>query len=303
MSQQHPLSLSVVIATLGGDVLGPTLAKLNSGDNIPAEILVCVPEKEAAGLSNYGHRNVRVIATPCRGQVSQRAYGLRLVVQSFVMQMDDDIIIEPATVEILLSSLKKLGPGNVIAPLYRHLSSGQYITQHLSGWRGLIFNAYLTIICGAPWGESRMGRLTATGMGYWVDRSLIGNEPFETEWVPGGCVLSHRQDLVTDNYFPFPGKAFSEDLIHSIYWRRRGIHLWAIPTADCRTKVDPIPFDWRLMRANFRAHAHVVSLIKGTRWRLYAWFAFFLVLQSLRQIVQIIKKTIVPLTKRLPRFK
>jgi len=285
------LPLSVVIATLGGPVLEGTLARLNSGERKPTEILVCVPEKEAAGLTNFGHSNVRVIATPCRGQVAQRAYGLGLAGQSFVMQMDDDIIIEPGAVEALLEALNDLGSGNVVAPFFRHQSNGQYITQNRTGLRGLLFDCYQTIVCGAPWGKRRMGKLTATGIGYWIDRNAIGDDPFETEWVPGGCAVCHRQDLVTDSYFPFPGKAFSEDLIHSIYWRRKGVRLWAIPTVDCSTQVEPMPFDWRLMRADLQAHLHVVRLINGSMWRLYVWFMFFLVLQAGREGMKMLKSS------------
>ncbi len=277
--REYPLS--VVIATLGGDVLRPTLAMLNSGEQIPAEILVCVPEKEAAGMHNFGHDNVRVIATPVRGQVAQRAFGLKLAQQNFVMQMDDDILIEPQSVRALLHAAQTLGQGSVVAPFFRHLSSGDYITRFPKGWRGWFDNLYLSAVCGAPWSIKRMGKLTAAGMGYWIDRDLIDDSPFETDWIPGGCALCRSEDLVLDSYFPFPGKAFSEDLIHSIYWRRQGARLWAIPTASCSTQVEPMPFVWRFMWADLRAHLHVVKLIKGSRIRLYAWFAVVLAKQTL----------------------
>lgn len=93
-------ALSVVIATIGGEVLRPVLAMLNSGERVPAEILICVPSKEAADMHDFGHDNVRIIATPVRGQVAQRAFGLQLAQQSFVMQMDDDILIEPQSVAL-----------------------------------------------------------------------------------------------------------------------------------------------------------------------------------------------------------
>lgn len=280
MNKQH-YPLSVVIPTLGGEGLRLTLAMINSGEQIPAEILVCVPQKEASSMHNFGYDNVRIVATPARGQVAQRAFGLKLAQQTFVMQMDDDILIEPQSVRALLSATQTLGHGSVVAPFFRHLLSGDYITSFPRGWRGCIDNLYLSAVCGAPWGTKRMGKLTSAGIGYWIDRGLIDDNPFQTEWIPGGCALCRREDLVMDNYFPFSGKAFSEDLIHSIYWRRQGARLWAIPNASCSTQVEPMPFVWRFMWADLRAHLHVVKLIKGSRIRLYAWFAFFLVKQTL----------------------
>ncbi len=284
--RQHPLS--VVIATLGGEVLRPTLAMLNSGARVPAEILICVPQSEAAGVDTCGHDNVRIVVTPNRGQVAQRAFGLQQAEQAYVMQMDDDILIEPESVQVLLDAARTLGKGAVVAPLFRHVSSGEYITRFRSGWNGFIDNLYLSAVCGAPWGERRMGKLTMAGMGYWIDRTRIGVAPFETEWIPGGCALCRREDLVLESYFPFPGKAFSEDLIHSLHWRRQGARLWAIPTASCSTEVAPAPFAWRHMVADYRAHLYVVRMMNGTAWRLRLWF----VIQVAKQVAGQIRRRI-----------
>lgn len=276
MSVRETLPISVVIATLGSDVLHPTLAMLNSGSQIPAEILLCVPEDKVLGLSNSEYNNIRVLVTPCKGQVAQRAYGLEQVCQPIVMQIDDDILIEPSSVQTLMQTLNRLGKGNVVAPLYRHLKSGEYITRYTTGGRGWLSNIYASLLCGAPWGSRRMGKLTTAGIGFWLDKDQVGEAPFETEWVPGGCAMCRREDLITENYYPLPGKAFTEDLVHSIYWRRMGVRLWAVPTADCRTKIEPMPFEWRQMWSVLDAHRYVVSLIGGSSFRLYAWFGFSL---------------------------
>ena len=70
--------ISVVIPTLGGPSLESTIAALNNGTVVPAEIVLCVPEREAATLRQFTDANVRVLATATSGQVSQRAEGFRL---------------------------------------------------------------------------------------------------------------------------------------------------------------------------------------------------------------------------------
>lgn len=278
--------LSVVIATLGGEVLRSTLDMLNSGGQQPAEILVCIPEREAASQNGFGHGNVRLVVIPCRGQVKQRAYGLALAQQPFVMQMDDDILIRPNSVQALLDALRHLGAGNVVSPLYRHKASNEYITHYSKGLKGWLSDLHASLLCAAPWGARRMGRLTPAGIGFWVDRELIGDEPFETEWLPGGCAICRKEDLILDDYYPFPGKAFSEDLIHSVFWRRKGARLWAVPTVDCHTDIEPMPFVWRQMKSDLRAHAYVARMTGGACWRPYVWFVFYLALQTVRITVR-----------------
>ena len=268
------LSLSVVIATLGGSVLQNTIAHLNSGDRIPAEILVCIPEAVAVNKTLPNFENVKLIPTPCRGQVSQRAYGLKMATQNMVLQIDDDILIKPIFLEILLSALIKLGPGNVVAPFFQQLD-GTYITKYSNGWRGLLQSIQASFICGAPWGLKRMGKLSPAGIGYWFDRTHVGNNPIETEWIPGGCALCYKEDLVLESYFPYIGKAFSEDLIHSVLWRRKGAHLWAVPSSQCMTTVAPVPFDLKQLISDFHAHDYVIGMINGAPWRLRLWFALY----------------------------
>ena len=70
---KRQLPVSVVIATLGGDVLKKTIALLNQGEGWPAEILSCIPEADATNADYVAAiENVHVIKTPCRGQVAQR---------------------------------------------------------------------------------------------------------------------------------------------------------------------------------------------------------------------------------------
>ena len=71
------------------------------------------------------------------------------------------------------------------------------------------------------WSVKRMGYLTKTGMGYGIDPSkLFSNRPFQVEWLNGGAVMCHVDDLILEDYFPFEGKSYFEDTIHSILWKK-----------------------------------------------------------------------------------
>ena len=124
--EKKRLPISLVIATLGGDVLISTITRLNQGEGVPAEILICIPEDEAVHADCVAAiANVHVIKTKCRGQVAQRAVGLSKASYPYVMQFDDDVILPINTLKVLFETLLAKGPGNVVAPFFRLQSTGR----------------------------------------------------------------------------------------------------------------------------------------------------------------------------------
>ena len=83
-------SLSVVIPTLGAKSLLTVIKLLNDGNEIPSEILVCIPEKYLNNIKLSNFSNVKIIKTPFTGQVSQRIEGFKNAKEKFVLQLDDD---------------------------------------------------------------------------------------------------------------------------------------------------------------------------------------------------------------------
>jgi hypothetical protein len=267
------LPISVVIPTLGGKALVRTLGVLNTGPMKPAEILVCFPETQSNLALKFDEKNIKLVPTPERGQVQQRAYGLACASQPYVMQLDDDVIVDYASLKVLLEQLIRLGKGNVVSPLgWRYLSTGQYMTVSKLGVSWWLQNLYLYLVCGPPWGYKRMGKLSRAGIGFWIDKAKISVDAYETELLPGGCALCHKEDLVLENYYPYDGKAYCEDLMHSIIWRERGKRLWAILNAEATTHVELGRQSYGEMVSNYRAHRYVVNLMKGSQHRLAAWF-------------------------------
>ena len=277
--------ISVVIATLGGDVLNSTIAHISQGEVVPSEILVCIPEAVASNadcLAVAG--NVRIIKCPSRGQVAQRAVGLGMAVYPFVMQLDDDVILPSQSLRILYEILLEKGEGNIIAPFFRAESTGEGVTHYPVGFRGLIRNCHASLVCGAPFGRKRMGTISPAGIGFGLP--IISGDPrvVELEWLPGGAVLCHKVDLITHNYYPFTGKAFSEDLIHSLLWRKQGCRLWISQDAIAITDVTMESFAWSSVANRYRAHTYVASLSGGAVWRTRFWFAFYC-LWNIRKLI------------------
>jgi hypothetical protein len=117
-----------------------------------------------------------------------------------------------------------------------------------------------------------MGLISSGGVGFGVDEKLCGSGVVETQWLPGGCVVCHREDLVLENFFPFAGKAYCEDLVHSLLRRKRGIRLWVMAGGCCMTPAAPLSFDWSSVHSEIKARIYVVRLSGGKLWRLALWY-------------------------------
>ena len=279
------LPISVVIATLGGDVLKKTVAHLNQGQGWPAEILICIPEAEAANADCVAAiENVHVIKTPCRGQVAQRAVGLGMAANLYVMQLDDDVIFPSDTLKVLYETLLSKGPGHIVAPLFRLQTTGEECTRYHGGLPGLLRNCNASLVCGAKFGKKRLGKISSSGIAFGVVMHSNDARMTESEWLPGGVALCHKADLITYDYYPFPGKAFSEDLIHSVLWRQQGCRFWTLLDVSAMIDVTIESFDWKSVMARYTAHAYVAQLVGGSVWRTRLWFSLYCML-NVRQLV------------------
>ena len=77
MNKLTKVKVSVVIPTLGGNILNDTIDNLNTGTIKPDEILICIPEKFKNNLNIQNYDNVEILTTSFMGQVPQRLYGFK----------------------------------------------------------------------------------------------------------------------------------------------------------------------------------------------------------------------------------
>lgn len=226
------LPVSVVIATLGEPTLDATIATVNSGDHRPAEILICVPEDAWGDRPDWGDANVHVMRLPFRGQVRQRAAGFVAATQPYVLQLDADLILREGALRSLIAEIEDLGPSAAVAPVYV-TADGRASAELPAGVRGFGLSLANSILHGAPWGVKRMGAVGRSGQSFGVDPDRMTESRLAVQWLSGGCVVHRRENLVTQDFFPFPGKAYAEDLVHSRLLQERGISLWVTREAQC----------------------------------------------------------------------
>jgi len=230
------MKVSVVIATLGDIGLKRTITKINKGSIIPSEILICIPKEYEVKEDLKSISNTRIIYTEEKGQVFQRSVGFRNIKNELVLQLDDDVILDFQTLENLIHILKKLGRKAAVAPdfywqgtktlTYQRKNSGllrslmDWIANGKEGWKPGIIS-----LSGIPFGP------------IYYDEKI---EYHQTEWLSGGCILHYSDNLIKYNYFPFTGKAYAEDLIHSRLLRDNKVKLFVCHNA--RTWIDYEPY-------------------------------------------------------------
>lgn len=219
--------LSVVIATLGGNCLKGTINKLNSGTVVPDEILICIPKQFAQNISNLNHKNVIIIETDCKGQVAQRAIGFKNAKFDLVLQLDDDLIVKQNCVKILVDCLQQLPKNSVVAPQYFY--NGSNLPFHQKPSNNLLLILYYFLINGKE--GYKQGVITKAGTPIGCTFNESDDNYKQCQWLPGGCVLHHKNNLVTHNFFPLGGKAFCEDLFHSMILKGKGIYFFVVKEA------------------------------------------------------------------------
>lgn len=248
--------LSVVIATIGGPELEGTIRRLNEGSVRPDEILVCLPAGSHDRAASVQGENVRVRICDSKGQVPQRAEGFTQVAGELVLQLDDDIALDYDCLGRLRDALEKL-PGKVaVAPMMLDQASATSVYKREMTLKRKLFFALLNGREGF-----QPGQVTKSGFGMGVQPADIPEGTLQVGWLPGGCALHRKENLVSHNFFPFPGKAFCEDLMHSAELRSCGVSLHMVAGAQCRLDAAPVFPEslsgaWREFRADMRARMY-----------------------------------------------
>ena len=276
-STQTNFSVSVVIATLGGQQLHKTIELLNQGTITPHEILICIPIEEAR-LKTYNYKNAIVVETNCRGQVSQRAIGFQLATGKFVLQLDDDIHLAKDCVENLLNVINSEGGKVAVAPSLIIESTG--ISFYQRPKKTILFKFYYWLLNGRN--GYQPGKITMAGTNVGIDPEYIEDDIVEVDWVPGGCLLHWRDNLIFENFYPFKGKAYSEDLYHSFYLKQNELKLKISTLAQCFLDNDLVVYNFSIydffsfIKFDLKARAGLVRLSKKSIIRMYIYYTFII---------------------------
>lgn len=259
----NDIKFSVVIPTLGGEPLFRTINLINNGTCVPNEILICIPKEFTDRVEILlSIPNIKILGTEGKGQVRQRVEGFRQVINNYVIQLDDDMYVKETCFERLLEGIVFNEASIAIAPAMVFEPSGEscYKMSHSD-------SRMMTFIHGEYWFQP--GEVTRSGMNIGLNAFTANNRYSEVEWLPGGCVVHRKENLVLFDYFPFKGKAYYEDVIQSLHLQKKGIKL--LIDKQAVAGIDPyeiVSFSaWQPVtdfKKYYRYRKHVVDLQGGS---------------------------------------
>ena len=212
-------NISVVIPTLGSKKLKLTLNSISISTISVMEIIIVIPKNFNFNfdLTEFSNLNIVILTTNRGGQVFQRAEGFKIANGDFILQLDDDIEFNKFFIEEMVNTIFTLPNSSAVSPLLINRFNDSIYRNSFSALSRLFYAIFyfdfsLVEGCVNSFGKS-IGVTTF-------------NKLLEVEWLPGGCVLHRKENLILDNYFPFKSKAFMEDLFHSHYLKLKGITLY-----------------------------------------------------------------------------
>ena len=266
---------SLVIPTLYGTELEETLIQIHQGTCIPSEIIIVIPsefQKNIDGLKKYN--NIIILGVDFRGQVRQRIFGFKQASYDIVIQLDDDIFVDPNCFENLIETIQNSDEQIAVAPLFKFNDSKKSCYNIDSKW--FLLNR---IIHGSNYLKS--GKITAAGFPIGIFHDEGDNRLFESDWVPGGCLAHKKCNLILENYYPFNGKAYFEDVYHSILLRNKSVKLLVDNMAICLIEpYEKINFKSNLEEFLYfkKYRKHLIRLLKGNFVHLNLELSLYIVL-------------------------
>jgi len=220
------LRISIVIPTIGDRNLIQTINSLNNNTIRPDEIIICIPSKQSNEFQELKSiNNVKIIRSKYKGQVKQRIEGFKFAKNEIIVQLDDDIILSKNCLERLLKVLKNKGKCAVSPNLF-DIKEKKSIYDRKNGLKRKIFNL-------VSHGKINVkgGIITNSGFESYPIINQNDQNPISTSWLIGGCVMHFKKNLILKDYFKFQGKAYCEDLYHSVLLNKNGVRLFIDPSA------------------------------------------------------------------------
>jgi|SaaInlStandDraft_6_1057023.scaffolds.fasta_scaffold42326_2 glycosyltransferase involved in cell wall biosynthesis len=270
-------TISVVIPSIGGDLCG-TLDSINAGRIYPDEIIICLPNDTHSVQDVSKYKNLTIIYAQQYGQVYQRIVGFECAKGDYVLQLDDDVILENNSIEQLLNCLKMVGGRAAIAPAYFKMNTN--ISLYKEKNASLLRRVVYWVANGSSGFEP--GIVSLSGINFGLNFDIKTQNINKSDWLPGGCVLHNRENLIMDDYFPFKGKAYSEDLIHSFILKKRGVNLYVCNKSVVYTKTDGIESLQELYK-QYKISKYVNSIWGRSLTRLKAYYLIRLIFFFLKK--------------------
>ena len=275
------MKISVVIPSIGNRNLIPTLRSINESSINVDEIIISIPCQVDINVDKFKKfKNIIVFNSKVKGQVAQRIEGFKIAKNDCVVQMDDDIILEKKCLEIMHDFFTNNHNAAVSAHFHDRISkksiyskveglsfSNSFFLSELDYFKNKIYNKIKTAN-----NSNLNGDISISGFETYPNFQYH-KEPFISGWIPGGCVMHLKKNLILSNFFPFQGKAYCEDLFHSIALKKNNIKLYYHLDAIAFLEIENIKSNFKMyikhLKADFIIRTQLVEQNKLSKSRMF----------------------------------
>ena len=221
------LAVSIVIPTLGDKKIIKLINFLNRcKDYEISEIILSIPRNKVDYIKNLTRSwdNIKIVYSIKKGQVLQRIKGFKLAKEKDVLQLDDDILIDPRSISLLIKKNYGLNSKKSISPVYKDFNK-KYLHEKKKKFLSLVHLFIMCLLFGSIRKINDMGSLSNALVNYGVSFKSNEIKNIEVEWLLGACVIHKKKNLILENFYPYEGKSYCEDLLHSLELRKKKIKL------------------------------------------------------------------------------
>ena len=244
----NSISFDIVIPSVGEPSIYKLLDSIASSTILPNRTIIVIRDIDSFSFdpSLYPFK-ISLLQSPISGQVNQRIFGFLNSISSLVIQIDADCsfdscfllnyITEFLRLESICDSAIALSPSFIDSNSRLMFSNENRLSscyRFLLGMVGLLFSQK---------NLSKFGQNFPLNL---PNNLLAGSiHTYSSDWLPGGCVLQRKNWLILQNYYPFPGKAYAEDLFHSYLLFSSSVSVFVYYGISVSTETHPIITSYR----------------------------------------------------------
>lgn len=205
--------ISIVIPTLGNfNKNNLKYQILNNTEKVKFEVIFCIPKKKYLKLINFFQfKNIKIIKSKYHNQVHQRLEAIKHAKYDYILQLDDDIVLDKLFLTKIYNSSRMLGNKFCLSPIFKDINTKKIIYKKHSFFNKLIYKILFQINI-----DEYYGKLTNFGLA--VDFSPKRSNIQKVDWLPGGCMLTKKKFYKNfkANIFRNHEKSYYEDVYFSI---------------------------------------------------------------------------------------
>ena len=242
------INVSVVIPTLGQKKLIKVVNYLNQDRNFKiSEIILSIPRNKYNHIKNITKNidNVKIVCNAKKSQVLQRIKGFKEAKEKDVLHLDDDTFISAKDINILKKKNFGINKKISVAPTFKSISH-KYLHERKKNFLYDIQFYILILIFGSIKKINDFGSFENALISFKGNKSYKSfSNAHKIEWTLGGCILHKKKNLILKNYYPFLGKSYFEDVLHSIELKAKGVDIYLIKNvfAYCKREESIKNFD------------------------------------------------------------